>query len=361
MIFNQKLAEIRGVPEEALAYLGVPSGPELHQIYSSGVSGLVPVKQEERFANYVPTFSELFPFAKDLGKDRLNLAYLPILRYEPTYGGWEPQTGPTCTSHADRNAGMGSYCSNCLLGGPDGTTKYLGRLATENLYGNRGGTFEGSSPAVLAKYVSQEGKGGYLLRKKYNGPNNQSVDLSTLTRATEDWAARIGGRFPAWLNEIASTNKAKFVARITTYEEERDAHALGFCTFCGSGYSFSNMTDEDGYAQRTSEGWSHAMARSATDDRPWAKKKADGGVCVIQSWGKWNKIKGMPIGVKIVPVGSFWIPSKHSVGMLTSGEGFILGDVDISSSTGKDYMVTRAERIREVINEHLDTTVYLGA
>jgi hypothetical protein len=350
--FEHYLAAVRNVTPAQLAYMAVPQPWELQAVYESGFNGLATPPTARMLAQAKPLY-EAVPWVKGLGAGRLNLPALAILKFEPTFGHWEPQTIGTCTSHGLRNAGMGDYCVDALCG----ETEYKGRFCTENLYAARGWAGEGSDPETLASYVGPNGKGGFLVRQKYlSQDGRETVDLSTFSSTTERWAAS-RGRYgnPAWLDAIAASNKALSIAVVTTPEEERDAHALGFGTLCGCDYSFSNVTNQDGVAERTAEGWSHAMARLGTDDTSWARTKYSEMLClIIQSWGRWNSVKGQPPHWKSWVPGSFLVRAKHSGGMLKQGWGCVVGNVQGFDRSAWDYLATRAERLREATTEWLD-------
>lgn len=221
-----------------------------------------------------------------------------------------------CVSHSSRNAGMIDYCVDAMFG----ETTYEGRFCTENIYGYRGHGGQGASCARLAKYVSQSGPGGFLVRKRYEDGNN-SIDLSKYDwRKGHNWGRR---GTPSWINKIASANKGLKVWNIKSVEEARDAIASGFGLSVCSGYGFSRKRNKDGVAER-SGGWNHAMSWIAVDDSDWAHSNYDGPLFLIQnSWGRFNS------GGKRhdQPDGSFFIRPKIAERMIRGGGCFAIASI----------------------------------
>lgn len=344
---NQEYGEAYPADEDQsfLDYMGVPTPDELRQVYErgfkgAGVQGEAPVPGSFRD---LPSFYSLFPWAKDIGKGKINLAYLPVLAFEPTYGTWEAQTRGSCVSHGTRNGGMCDYAADALMG----QTQYKGRFCTENIYAHRGHRGCGADCYTLSHCVGKDGKSGFLVRGKYG-----DVDLTTFSSKTEAWGASHANG--SSVDEIAAQNKSLNVFRCDSPEEERDAHALGFGTNGCSGLGFASSTDANGLAEQRGS-WSHSMARAATIDTEWAHKTYGGLiVCTIQSWGDWNTINGKPEGVKHVPGGSFWVRGK------LFGRYSIYGYADVVGfgreyGEAQDYLVERAKRLAELSIEAYDT------
>jgi hypothetical protein len=327
-------------------YMGVPTPKELLAIYRRGFQGAGVVGETPppgRFGD-LPSFYTLFPWAKDIGKGKLCLAYLPVLAFEKDYGTWEPQTRGSCVSHGTRNGGMCDYAADALMG----ATEYRGRFCTENIYRWRGHRGCGADCYTLSYCVGKNGKSGFLVRGKYG-----EIDLTTFSSKTESWGAAGGSGHPE-IDAIAAQNKSLSVFRCDSPEEERDAHACGFGTNGCSSLGFASSTDEHGLAEQRGL-WAHSMARAATNDTEWAHRKYGGMTeLTVQSWGKWNKINGMPDGVKHVPGGSFWVRSKlfrrYSIYGYADVVGFGRGYDD-----ARDYLVERAKRIEELSIESYDT------
>lgn len=334
--------------QDFMDYMTVPTPAELTAIYEAGFKGCgVQPTEDVLTFDYgaLPSFYSLFPWAKDIGKGKLCLAYLPVLAYVPDYGTYEAQTRGSCVSHGTRNGGMCDYCADALIG----QTQFKGVLCTENIYAWRGHRGCGANCDTLAACVSKQGGSGFLVRGKYG-----DVDLTTFSAKTESWAASHSRG--SSVDEVAKQNQSLSVFRCDSPQEERDAHALGFGTNACSGLGFASSTDEYGLAEQRGS-WSHSMARAASNDTTWAHEKY-GGITnlTIQSWGKWNRINGMPEGVKVVPGGSFWTRSHKLFGRYSVyGFADVVGfGRDYADSTYTDALVERAKRIQELARQSYD-------
>jgi hypothetical protein len=334
--------------QDFMDYMGVPTPAELQAVYEAGFKGcgVAPTEDVPTIDfGALPTFYSLFPWARDIGKGKLCLAYLPVLAFVPDFGTYEAQTRGSCVSHGTRNGGMLDYCADVLIG----QTQFKGVLCTENIYAWRGHRGCGANCDTLATCVSKSGRSGFLVRGKYG-----DVDLTTFSASTESWAARHSSG--SSVDPEAAKNQSLSTFRCDSFNEERDAHALGFGTNACSGLGFANSTDESGLAEQRGS-WAHSMARAATNDTPWSHSKYGGGTkLTIQSWGKWNKINGMPDGVKVVPGGSFWtrdhkLFSRYSVYGFADVVGF---GRDYADSTYTDALVERAKRLQELAEESYD-------
>lgn len=294
-----------------------PEPQQIQAIYDSGFKGVLQDK-----ASYVamrrvaPRFHTAFKESIGRGKGRVSLPFKAILSLDNKFGSDENQTTGDCVSHSTRNAGSIDYGVDAYFG----ETKYSGRFATENIYGYRGHSGQGANCSRLASYVSQNGPGGFLIRKKYESGNN-SVDLSRYNGSIGHNWGRSGT--PSWLNEIASENKALRVFSLKSIDEAIDALACGFGISMCSGYGFSSKRNEDGLAEKQGS-WAHAMAWIAADDSDWAHQKYGGPLILVQnSWGLWNS------GPKRndQPDGSFWIRSSVAKAMINGGGGWVIASV----------------------------------
>lgn len=290
---------------------------ELKEIYDSGFKGVLYDAFERAYAGaFAESFYAMFPKADGIGKGKVSLPYKAALSLEPEFGRYEAQGTGDCVSHNQRNAGMIDYCVDAMFG----ETKYKGRFATENIYGDRGHSGQGASCDRLAIYTGPNGKGGFLVRQKYE-TSGGTVDLSTYNwRIGDGW----GGRgTPSWLNEIASQNKALRVFRCDSLEMARDAIAMGFgISRCGW-YGYSNKRNEDGVSD-VSGRWSHAMAWIGCDDTDAMNQKYGGPLILTQnSWGLWNS------GPKRhdQPDGSFWVRSRFTKEEIDAGGVYIIASV----------------------------------
>jgi hypothetical protein len=306
---------------------------KLKEIYDNGFRGVrTSTREDIKFRRSVPTAYKANPRLAELGAGKLSLSFLAILKLDSGFGSTEAQTTGDCVAHATRNAGSIDYALDVLFG----ETEFEGRFASENIYGARGHSGQGANCSTLAKYVSPQGPGGFLTRKKYKSGSN-SIDLSVYKSSIGHNWGRTGT--PDWLNRIADDNKAMSIYRATNLDMARDTIAAGYGLSCCSGYGFSNQRNGDGVANRQGS-WSHAMAWIACDDTEWAHDNYGGPLFLVQnSWGRWNS------GGKRhnQPDGSFWIKSK---------------DADLIIRSGASYAVCAIEGIDRIhpVNE-LDYTM----
>ena len=378
--FNEALATIRGATPAA-AFYTLPTPAELHSLYRFGFRGIRPENAtHEQKDNYktlmaaMPRLYDVFPWARGLGKGKLSLPYLAVLKFSPTWGGDEAQTRGSCTVHSTANSGEVDHANDAAFG----ETKYMGRLVKENIYRSRGFSSDGWSCTAPATYVGPTGRGGFLYRKLYTGPNGEKVDFTKFSRDTENWAGNGRAGVPKWLEEESAKNKAKWIIPITTMEEYRDAIALGFGISICSGQGFSATTDEYGVAMPEGS-WSHAMAHAGCDDRPWAHTKYGDLIGLdIQSWGRWNKQNGMPEGVKTMPIGSFWIKANTIANKMLGEDDVAICNVygweragweafdtlelkkHLANSTTQDYYKNRAEKIEDLAVRAYDENLFLA-
>jgi hypothetical protein len=296
-----------------------PTPKQLHEAYSSGFAGVqADPAHYASFRRLIPRLFDRYPTAKidGLGKGEVSMPFKAALALDSEFGSYESQTTGDCVSHATRNAGMMDYCIDAMFGG----TEYIGRLATEPIYGHRGHGGQGASCSILAEYVSTDGPGGFLVRKKYEAGGN-SLDLSTYDSSIGHGWGRRGT--PTWINELADDNKAMEVYNLKSVDEAIAALAMGFGISMCSGYGFSDSRNEDGVAKRRG-GWSHAMAWVGVDATDRAFQSYGGPLFLVQnSWGNWNsgpKKHGQPDG-------SFFIEPKIAESMINGGGGFVIASV----------------------------------
>jgi len=295
-----------------------PTPEQLTEIYDNGFCGVI----QDKPAYYslrtsVSRFYDAFPQAVGIGKGKVSLPFKAALALEPEFGRYESQLQGDCVSMGTRNAGMIDYCIDALFG----ETEYNGRFATENIYGARGHRGQGANCATLARYVSQEGVGGFLVRKKYTSKDGKyTADLS---RYNPKLGAGWGPMTPTWVNEIAAENKALRVFSVKTIDEARDAIAAGFGLNVCSGYGFSSKRNEDGLSEQKGS-WSHGQCWCAVDDTDYAHQKYNGPLFMIQnSWSSWNS------GPKKYdqPDGSYFIRPSIASKMLNAGGAWCIASV----------------------------------
>jgi hypothetical protein len=374
--FEQCLARVRGVPVQELTkpndkgddvdasdFVTLPKPAEILDIYNRGFQGirtdsLIPEEhrkyREWRAAS--PTLYEVFPWARDIGKGRINTPYLANLKQIPGWGGLNAQVQGDCTVHGTQHAAEVDYCNDSLWG----QAKFLGQLAFENIYRSRGFNGDGWSCEAPCAYIGPNGKGGLLYRKVYEN-GSEKVDL---TKYNSSWQSNGKAGVPSWLEAESAKNKAKWIIPIRTLEELRDAHAMGFGTNICSGQGFSSGTDNEGVA-KASGGWSHAMCSPASINNAWAAKHDDICPMIQNSWGNWNSRSGKPPGAPDMPTGSFYAKGSVVARMLSGDDSYAICSVwgfervtweafvtldfikQMQDSTIQDYFKTRQEKIVE--------------
>ena len=352
-----------------------PTPKELHRIYSSGFRGIRPESinskakaKWKKFRAASPRLYDIFPWAKNLGKGKLNAPWLGAVAMIKGWGGLYAQVQGDCTVHGTEHASEIDYCMDCLYG----ETKFMGPLAFENIYRSRGFNGDGWSCEAPCMYVGPQGSGGFLHRIKYVSPDGkETVDL---TDYNSSWQSKGGSGVPKWLEEISRLNKAKYIIPIENREEYRDAHALGFgINFC-SGQAWRSSTDEFGVAG-ASGSWSHALCHPGNNDTEWAYLKYKMMLGMIQnSWGNWNTINGKPPGHPDMSTGS-WYSLESAIMRLmdgdqfavcgvwgwdrTSWEGFDISDLvkHMRNSTQQDYYKVRSEKLVRLTEKAYDIGV----
>jgi hypothetical protein len=386
--FSECLAQVRGTTR-AMSMVGMPTPDELHAIYARGFQGVKPDSvtvqakgQQRAMMASMPRFYDIFPWAKDIGKGKVNCPYAAIGYKDKQWGVRDAQARGDCTVHGTRNACSLDYGLDALFG----ETEYLGPLAVENIYRSRGFNGDGWSCEAPCSYVGPEGKGGLLYRKRYEGPNGESVDL---TEYNPSWEGNGKAGNPAWLVTESLKNKVKWVIPIGTPEEYRDAIAIGFGINVCSGQGYSSTTDDNGVANAQGS-WSHSMAHVACVDTDAMRTKYSDMIGGIQnSWGSFNTIKGKPPGSPNMPPGMFYSRFKTIQSMLNGNDSFAMCSVQgwnaniwnefvmmpqfddksrkaysdklteyLRSSTAQDYYVQRAEKLEEFTKEAVETGLF---
>jgi hypothetical protein len=385
--FAECLARVRGTTR-GMVMTAMPSPQELHAIYARGFQGvrpdIVPIEEKKAYKELItamPRLYEVFPWAKDIGKGKINCPYVAIMFKDKEWGGRDAQAVGDCTVHGTRNACSMDYALDALFG----ETEYLGSLALENIYKSRGFNSHGWSCEAPCMYVGPEGKGGLLYRKVYSN-GSETVDL---TEYNPTWESSGRSGTPTWIEEESRKNKVKWVCPISEAPEYRDAIAIGFGINVCSGQGYASTTDENGIAEARGS-WSHSMAHVAAIDTPWASQKYStmiGGV--QQSWGNWNTIKGKPEASPNMPTGMFysrWAPIQR---MLSGQDSFAMCGVQgwsaniwtefammpkfddksrraygeklrehLRNSTTQDYYLERAKKLQDLTKQATEENMW---
>ena len=273
---------------------------QLYKNYRDGFAGCIwedfiyeQLLETSRYAY----FSDGARRIKGSGEGKLSTPYKSVLHFDKNpYN--ERQTTGDCVSHGTRNACDVSRAVEIHV--HHEAEDWLGRGATEAIYGARGHGGQGMSCARAATFVSQSG--GILVRKNYPGV----VDLSKYNGSLgAGWGSR---GLPDKVIDLADDHQIRTVSQVRTVEEARDALANGYGLAVCSSYGFSDRRDKHGIA-RKSGSWAHCMAWIACDDTG-----SEPLFLVQNSWGKWND-GGHPEWGPI-PDGSFLIRAEDAAGML---------------------------------------------
>lgn len=220
-----------------------------------------------------------------------------------------------CVAHSTRNAILGSLACELASGKPDEVTGVVegppqvsdearrdGVLSTEAIYWWRGHGGDGWSCDHAAEVAMKQS--GMWLRKDYP---ELGIDL---TRYNGKTAGKWGSRKPpSSVLEIGKEHLVRTITRAKSFEDVRDLIHNGYCISTCGGESWGSR-DENGVANRTRQGWSHAVAVLGVDDREEVHRKYGGPLVHVQnSWGpKWNgsgnrRVMGTDVDI---PLGSFW-------------------------------------------------------
>lgn len=246
----------------------------------------------------------------DTGKGRLTLPYIAALTMYPDCLPGGAQERGSCVAWTTRNAALVSYCAYLAYG--ENTEKFVapsvspegiknGVCSTEGIYWFRAHGGDGWDCASAAQVAIE--KCGLLIRKPYP---EIDLDLTKYNVKTEGrWGASPP---PANVRDVCDNNLVSNATVCHTWEEVRDMIANGYALATCGGESFSHERNSDGVCSRTPQGWAHAMAYIAADDRPETIAKYNCGLVLLQnSWG--NYLQGTDVirGTNIkIPVGSFW-------------------------------------------------------
>jgi len=259
-----------------------PEPHEIQRIYESGFVGSTCLPPDLVFET--KDFYTAFPFAKGIGSGKICNPWRAASALDP---GWvgdpdESQQLGGCVGQGVTNAGTIDYSVDALYG----ETTFEGRLAPEANYRSRGYNSQGANCQQLAEWITRDGPGGLLPRKKYTSPDgSETVDL---TRYNPSWATRGSSGVPRWLAEIAAKCKAS-VYRCSSPEAVRDAIAIGFGVLACGGEGYSSTRNEDGVAAQRGS-WAHAKLISGYDGSGEMVRKYGGlGLFLwMHDWGPWN-------------------------------------------------------------------------
>lgn len=278
--------------------------------YKNGLMGApIDIAAREQFLSENPMglYGDHSAETKDTGKGKIALPYKHVLKFDPEFGGYEAQDAPDCTSHGARNAGMITTCSDIIQ--KKQPELFLGRIATEPIYGYRGHSGGGMNPTRAARFVSTVS--GLHIRKDYG--------IVNLTRYNAQIGINWGARgVPTNVIEAGKVCHIETVSLVRTPEEARDLLYNGYGLTIASGFGFANKRDKNGMVKRSGS-WNHQMSIIGMDD---TKQRHSECLFLIQnSWGP-HWITG-PKFPEDQPEGSFWITATILHGMIRDGESWV--------------------------------------
>lgn len=163
-----------------------------------------------------------------------------------------------CTSHGTRNGiDITKACDIVIHGDPE---DYYKPTATEPHYGARGHGGEGSDPAILTRFVVDN---GFLARENYPGV----VDLSKYNwRIGHDWGRR---GVPQAVRDLCKKHSANGWVQPRTPQEMMGLQLMGRGGHSGQSLGFQRSTDSQGVFVPITRGggaWNHDMAHGGYDD-----------------------------------------------------------------------------------------------
>lgn len=225
----------------------------------------------------------------------------------------EVQTGPDCTSHGTRNAidacrAAGIASGRTLAG-------WRNRTATEPIYGARGDSEGGMSPARASRFIRDV---GYLPRE-----NHGIVDLSVYNFSIGD---RWGGRgVPKGVQELCGPHKAGTITLIQSMDDLKDALFNGYGVHSGQQAAWeANPTGM--VHRRAARPWNHDMHIAGYDD---TKEFWPVTVYFIQnSWGDWNApVRDWPAALPPAPPGMIVSTEGDAAVCVDAGDCWAISDV----------------------------------
>lgn len=293
---------------------------QLIESYEQGFKGYVPDPRADadfetylrESGGYASAGDAIDDYAlKDTGKGKLSLPFIAATTFYPNCLPGGAQGRGSCVAWSTRNAALVSYCAYLMYGpnaerfspplvSPVGIAN--GCFSTEGVYWFRRKASDGWQCSSAADVAIREC--GLLVRQRYP---EVGLDLTEYSASTE---GRWGLTVPP--EEVRNLCKQHLVSSATVakgWEQVRDMLANGFAlSTCGM-ESWNKERDAYGVCKRTPEGWAHAMAAVAADDRPEIHERYGCGLLLLaNSWG--NYLKGADVirGTNFrIPVGSFWV------------------------------------------------------
>lgn len=244
------------------------------------------------------------------GAGKLSLPFMAAMQLYPGVLPGGRQERGDCVSWSSRTAGTVSYCAS-LVYGPNAarndapvaspTAIANGLFSTESWWWQRGYDGDGWNCSAAADVGLKSA--GLVLRQNYPdlGINLTEYSISNTSRY---------GRTPPPGEVRAMTSKylLQNATVCNTWEQVRDMLANGYALSTCGGESWSHTRDDNGVCRRTPQGWAHAIAAIAADDREITRKKYGCGLVLMQnSWLEYMTGSRRILGTDLeIPLGSFW-------------------------------------------------------
>lgn len=226
----------------------------------------------------------------------------------------EVQTGPDCTSHGSRNSVDTARSAGILSGRR--LADWRNRTATEPIYGARGDSDGGMSPARASRFLRDV---GYLPRE-----NHGIVDLSKYNFSIGDrWGAR---GVPEAVQKLCAPQKVGTITLIETMADLKDALFNGYGVHSGQQAAWQDRPSGMIH-RRAAKPWNHDMHIAGYDD---TKEFWPFCVYFIQnSWGDWNTpVSGWPSELPPPPPGMIVSTEDDAEVCVSSKDCWAFSDVE---------------------------------
>ncbi len=256
---------------------------------------------------------KFFACATGSGKGKRALLWQYLLQLDS--GAFsEVQTGYDCTSHGSRNAVDEARAAGIVSGRQ--LAAWRNRTATEPIYGARGDSSDGMSPARASRFLRDV---GYLPRE-----NHGIVDLSRYNYSIGD---RWGGRgVPPEVQKLCSQQKVGTITLIKSMDDLKDALFNGYGVHSGQHAAWQDRPTGMVH-RRAAKPWNHDMHIGGYDDTKqfWPYTV----YFIHNSWGDWNvPIQDWPAELPPPPPGTIVSTEEDAEVCVSSGDCWAISDVD---------------------------------
>ena len=255
-----------------------------------------------------------------LGAGKLTATWMHVVEQFPGCWPGAPQAVGDCVSHGCKNACLTSFGCELAEGKPDEVTGKVegkpdipqagiadGVLSTEAIYWWRYPQMRGMDGWVCSSAAKEvTTNAGLWLRKPYP---DFGFDLTKYSAS--NIRKFYGRRPPDNVRDYGRQYLIRTATNVKGREQVRDLLAAGYGVFFCSGLGWSNTRNEDGVSY-TRGSWQHSQAWIGYDDRPETiRKYREPLVCVLNSWGRWNRGPRKVMGTNLeIPEGAYWTPAS---------------------------------------------------